>query len=237
MDDPQVPYANAPEEPQNKSQGVANKQTKLYKLLLMILAGVSAVPLIMVIIFGVRAFINDDMLNKANQKGQQEGAAAQKKSDEEKFAKIQNSDFKTFTAPDSAGNFKVDTPKSWSLAVTPDDGGNTISAIAMPDFVDTKLAQFALRYALVNKNTDDIKKPFDTLAQEKNLAKRKVTATEETVSGIKAFRYTGQLSSKIPNGTIIFVPMRDKTFSIQTDDNTKYLDVYNSIVKNVRLNP
>ena len=236
--DPQVPYNNLPEVPTSKPDGnPGNKKEKLYKTLLMVLGGVAAILLILVMVFGAKAFINDNKIAATLKQGQNEGATAQKKLDEEQFAKKLNADFRTYTAPEAAGSFTIDIPKSWSLTTTPEDSGNTISGIAMPDEVNTKLTQYALRFALAEKSIDSLKKPLDTLAQEKVVAKRKITAEETTVSGIKGMRYTGQIGTKIPNGTIVMVPLRDKTFTIQTDDNATYIDVFNAIVKNVHLNP
>ncbi len=235
---PQVPYKDLPEEPAGKPAVSSDKKKeKLYKTLLISIGAVAVILLILVVVFGSMAFINNNKISATLKQGQNEGATAQKKIDEEQFAKKLSTDFRTYTAPDAAGSFTIDIPKSWSLTTTPDDGGNTISGIAMPDEVNTKLTQYALRFALAEKSLDSLKKPLDTLAQEKIVAKRKVTAEETTVSGINGFRYTGQIGPKIPNGTIVMVPLRDKTFTIQTDDNATYLDVFNAIVKNVHLNP
>ncbi len=234
---PQETPNNTPVTEPIKSASLGDNQTKLFRMLTFVLGGVSIILLILVMVFATRAFINDSKLSEATQQGQKDGAAAQKKIDEAQLAKTQNSDFRTYTAPESAGSFTVDIPKSWSLEISTEDGEGSISGIAMPDYVETKLEQYALRFSLLDKKLDEVKKPLDSISTDKGSTKKKVTMQEETVSGIKSFRYTGQISSKIPNGTIILIPLRDKTFSIQTDDNTKYLEVYNTIVKNLRLNP
>lgn len=227
-----------PSEPSKPSQPKSPaKQLDLYKKLLIGLGVIALLLLLLCIFFGARAFINSEDLAEANRQGQQAGAAAQKALDEKTFAAEKNSDFRTYVAPDYAGSFRVNVPKSWSIAVTPDDGGNTISALSSPDFVENKLDKYALRFALVNKDIEDVKQPLDRLTGEKDPKKRKLNVEEITVSGIKGFRFTGQISSKIPNGTLVLVPLRDKTFSIQTDDNDLYLDVFNSIVANLSLRP
>ncbi len=220
-----------------KPASSGDKQTKLFRTLTLVLGGVSIVLLILVMVFATRAFINDSKLSEATKQGQKDGAAAQKKIDEAQLAKTQNTDFRTYTAPEGSGSFTVDIPKSWSLEISTEDGDGSISGIAMPDYVETKLEQYALRFGLQDKKLEEVKKPLDSISTDKGSTKKKVTMQEETVSGIKSFRYTGQISSKIPNGTIILIPLRDKTFTIQTDDNAKYLEVYNTIVKNLHLNP
>lgn len=231
--DPLLPSENSsPSQPKS-----AAKQLELYKKLLIGLGVVAGILLLLTIFFGARAFINSEDLAEANQQGQIEGAAAQKSADEKAFTAEKNSDFRTYVAPDYAGSFRVNVPKSWSIAVSPNDSGNTLSALSNPDFVENKLDKYALRFALVNKDIDEVKKPLDNLTKEKDPNKRKLNVEDITVSGIKGFRYTGQISSKIPNGTLVLVPLRDKTFSIQTDDNDLYLAVFNSIVANLGLNP
>ncbi len=226
-----------PQEHSNKSAKSVAEQLKFYKMLTIILGGFSVILLIATFFFGARAFINDDKLTEATKQGQLQGATAQKTIDEKKYIEEKNSDFRTYTAPQEAGSFQVDIPKSWSLAITQNDSTALLSALSMPDYVDTKLEKYALRFSLQNKNIDTIKKPLDNLAKEPDAKKRKVSSEEVTISGIKGVRYTGQISSKISNGTLILVPLRDKTFSIQTDDNTTYLTVFNAIVSNLKLNP
>ncbi len=234
--DPQQPYNQAPL-PNNEHPKSTTEKLKMDRTLLIVLGSVSVILLILVLVFAGKAFINSGQLDEANKQGQATGAEAQKLADEQAAAKVAGSDVRTYTAPDNAGNFRVDIPKSWSLAVTPDVNGNTIEGYSMPDFVNTKLEQFALRFALKNQNLDTARKSLDALAKEPDPKKRKVNKEEVTVSGIKGVKYTGALSTKIPNGTVILVPIRDKTFMIETDDNAKYLSVYSSIVENVHLNP
>lgn len=228
-----------PSEPNDHSSHPKSpaKQLELYKKILIGLGVVATVLLLLTIFFGARAFINSEDLAEANKQGQQEGAAAQKAADAKAFTTEKNSDFRTYVAPDYAGSFRVNVPKSWSIAVTPNDSGATLSALSSPDFVENKLDKYALRFALLNKEIEEVKKPLDNLTKEKDPKKRKLNVEEITVSGIKGFKYTGQISSKIPNGTLVLIPLRDKTFSIQTDDNDQYLEVFNSIVANLSLNP
>lgn len=215
----------------------SDKQIQLYRYILIGLGVIAVILLILTIIFGAKAFINDGDLEEATKKGQQQGAEAQKAADEKAYTAEKNSDLRTYTAPDYAGKFKVSIPKSWSIVITPNDGSNTLSALSSPDYVENKLDIYALRFSLINKQIENVKQSFDSLTKEKDPKKRKLNVEEVTVSGIKGYKFTGQISSKIPNGTLVLVPLRDKTFSIQTDDNDQYLAVFNSIVANLGLNP
>lgn len=234
--DPQ--YTQPPEIDHKDSQPKsAEKQLGLYKNILIGLGVVSAILLILTLVFGARAFINGQDLADANQQGQQEGAATQKVADEKAYTEEKNSDFRTYTAPDYAGQFRINIPKSWSIETTPNDGINTISALSSPDYVENKQDKYPLRFALINKKIDDVKKPLDNLTKEKDPKKRKLNVEDITVSGIQGYKYTGQIASKVPKGTLVLIPLRDKTFSVQTDDNDQYLTVFTSIVANLGLNP
>lgn len=233
--DPQLDHTPSPHLPTNK-QKTPLEQLEVYKKISIILTVVIVVLLLLVVVFGAKAFMNNSELDAAQKKGQQEGASAQKAADQKQFNQERNSELKTYTAPQESGSFQVTFPKFWSLAVTPGDAG-ALSAIAMPDSVDTKLDQYAMRFSLLNKQVSDVQKQFASLLAEKDPKKRKLSQEEVTVSGIKGTRYTGQISSKIPNGTIVVVPLRDKTFTIQTDDNSVYLETFNAIVNNLKLNP
>lgn len=237
MDTPQSFQPQLHDDKSSQPQKSQAQQVKFYKKLLIILGSFAVVLLILTFVFGAKAFINDDKLNQATKEGQLQGAAAQKSIDEKKFTDEKNSDFRTYTAPQEAGSFQVSIPKSWSLAITLNDSSALLSALSMPDFVDTKLEKYALRFGLQNKDIEAIKKPLDNLTKETDPRKRKLNSEEVTVSGIKGTKYIGQISSKIPNGTLVVLPLRDKTFTIQTDDNAVYSTVFNSILNNLHLNP
>jgi len=236
--DPQSPYPDAQQVANKPNPGLpASDKTKLYKMLLLGLGVVSVILLITTLVFYSRAFINSGQLEDAKNAGITSGQKSQKELDEKAALELAGKDIRSYTAPDFAGGFQLNIPKSWSLTVTPDASNNTITGIAMPDLVDTKLAIYALQFSLRELDYEAAKKPYDKLANDPNPLKNKVTKEEVTVSGIKGVKYSGQITAKIPNGTVILVPIRDKTFIIQTDDNDKYLSVYNAIVQNAVLKP
>ncbi len=236
--DAQTPYPDSPIAPNTPPAGKpSDKKAGMYLKLLIVLGVLAVILLITTLVFSSKAFINSGQLEDAQNAGITSGKQAQKDLDEKAALELAGKDLRAYTAPDMAGSFRIDVPKSWSLVVTPDASNNTITGIAMPDFVDTKLGIYALQFALKEQDFEAAKKPFDKLASDPNPLKNKVKKEEVTVSGIKGIRYTGQLTAKIANGTAVLVPIRDKTFIIQTDDNTKYLAVYNAIVQNLSLKP
>ncbi|MBA3678866.1 hypothetical protein H0W80_01555 [Candidatus Saccharibacteria bacterium] len=232
--DPQTPFDISAQPQKSKS---SKQATKFYQIGLVALGVLTLVLFIFVLVLSSRASINDEKLNQATKEGQDAGVAAQKTADDKKAAELANSDLRTYTSPVNAGNFEISLPKSWSLAVIPNDKGSTISGLSSPDFIDTKLDQYPLRFALKNQAYTDVKKPYDVLAKGSAGNPAKMTSKEITVSGVKGTIYTGQADPKIPNGTVVLLPIRDKTYIIQTDDNAKYLTVFTSILSTLHLNP
>ena len=227
MDTPQQPYT-----PIQPSGMEPSKKSKTNKLPLIAMAVISAILLILLLIFASRAFTNDKKINDARQAGEASGASVQKTKDDQAVAQLAVSSTRTYTAPDFAGNFSIQLPTSWSLMVTPDSSVGTIDGFSAPDYVDSKIVNYPLLFSLKNQNIDSTKTEYDSLYSEK-----KVSREDTTVSGIKGYRYSGELSDKITKGTVVIVPIREKTFIIETDDNTKYLSAFNTILGTVKLNP
>lgn len=235
--DPQTPLTPIQDHNVNPSKS-ANVKTKNMRLALIGVGVLAVILLILVIVFAVQASSANSKLSTAIADGQKQGVEAQKAADDKKLAEERISDTRTYTAPDFAGSFSLQIPKLWSLAVTPNDGTTTISGVANPDQIDTKADKYALRFSLKNQSYNQAKASLDSQAKAKSATgKSTLTAESATVSGISGTRYTGQIGSKIPNGTIILVPIRDKTFTIETDDNAVYLSVFNTILTSVKLNP
>jgi hypothetical protein len=227
---PEIPFATPP-----KSKSKKDK----YILYALIGVGVLAlVLLILVLVFANRASSANNRANTAQKDGQKQGAEAQKALDDKKLADEKVKDSRTYTAPDFAGNFSLEIPKAWSLSITPNDGTITLGGISNPDQIDTKAEKYALRFSLKDQPYTSAKSPYDQQTKAKSATgKTNLSSQPVTVSGIEGTKYTGQIGSKIPNGTLILVPIRDKTFTIQTDDNAVYSTSFNIILATVKLNP
>jgi hypothetical protein len=216
----------------------ATTKTKTLQYALIATGVVAVILFVLVIVYAVQANNANAKAQTAQQDGQKQGAEAQKAVDDKKIAEDKVSDTRTYYAPDFAGSFSIAIPKVWSLSTTPNDSGSTISGISNPDLIDTKADKYALRFGLRNQTYSQMKNTLDQQTKQKNSAgKTSLSSTPATVSGVEGTRYTGQISNKVPNGTIIIVPIRDKTFTIETDDNAVYSSVFNTIVASVKLNP
>lgn len=229
-----IPEHNLPPSP-SKS---AAKKNKLLLIGLVVTGVLTFILLITTIVFSIQSSNKSAQLKTATQDGAKAGAEAQKAADDKKFQEAQSSDTRTYTAPEFAGSFSIKLPKLWSLSITPNEGTNTIAAIANPEYIDTKVERYALRFSLIDQPYATYKTKLDQQTKQKVSPSFKgLTASKTTLSGIEGTKYVGQITTKIPNGTVILVPIRDKTFSIETDDNAVYSEVFNSILTSVKLNP
>ncbi len=214
------------------------KKNKTLLIALVIVGIIAVVFFITTIIFSMQSSNKSQQLTTATQDGAKAGAEAQKAADDKKFEEAQSSDTRTYTAPAYAGSFSIKLPKLWSLSITPNESTTTISAIANPENIDTKAERYALRFSLINQTYTNYKTKLDQQTKQKVSPSFKgLTSSKATLSGIEGTKYVGQISTKITNGTVILVPIRDKTYSIETDDNAVFSEVFNTIIASVVLNP
>lgn len=216
------------------------KQNKLLKIIAIILG------VIILIMVGVgawlanKASVNDKALNEKYQAGISEGRSIQKSEDRKEVREATENPFRTYKAPNQYGGFEVSFPKNWSLAIDSTSSAPIIG-LSHPDLVDIKNDNFALRFTLDNMKFTDTQKKYDRFMKE---SKRNLESSSTKVSGIDAIRYTGDIetTSSDPSkrkkvGTIVIVPVRDKTLIFQTDSNENYLNYLNEILSKVKIYP
>jgi hypothetical protein len=226
----------------SQTQGVKDplKKVKLQKILLIVSAIVILIMLGVILWFGSRAFVNDKSLNAKYEAGVSDGRSIQKSEDRKQVQEATENPYRTYKAPNQYGGFEVSFPKNWSLAIN-SSTQDPIIGMAHPDLVDIKNDDFALRFTYENAKFADTQKKYDKQTKE---AKRSLISEPTKVSGIDGIRYTGDLesSSSDPNkkkkvGTVVIVPVRDKTLIFQTDSNENYLNYFNEILSKVKIYP
>ncbi len=216
-----------------------SSQQKLKRLqLVMILLVVGVVVLaVAAIFFAARSSSNATKAQTAYQEGQTAGANAQKSTDEQQYAHDQQTDTRTYIAPDAYGAFHLTLPKLYNLMVTPGASG-AFTALADPSQVDTKNTEQAFRLTIQTSLYDQVRKTYDGLTKDK---RANVTAQDVTVSGIQGTQYTGLISqggtTASTAGTVVLLPVRDKTYILQTDNNQKYLSTFQQILSQIKIFP
>jgi hypothetical protein len=230
---PQTISQNPLHEP-GKPGKTSSQKVQRNKLLMIVLAVTVGILFITTIVFAMRASTTQNNLDAKYNGGYQDGSAAQKSKDEKQFASDTIKDTRTYTAPESYGSFELTLPKSYSLWVNPNQNGN-INGVANPNVVDGKSDIQAFRFNQATNSFDSEKRRYDGLAKQKG---NNITTEEVIVSGIKGLKYTGKIDQKTKlESTYIILPVRDKVVTLQTDSNKDYLEAFNAIVKQLKLNP
>lgn len=230
-----LPDPLAPVPPVPTSSSKLAKQSKRYKTLMFVAIGVGVVLLILTIYFAIRASSSAATLSAQYQNGVKDGATAQRKDDIKEFTNQQNEDLRVYTAPEEFGSFEVGLPKSWSWAITPSSQNGTFLGISDPSYVDTTAAGHAFKLELVKESYDKRKKNLD---DQVKTAKGGAQSSEVTVSGIKGTKYVGPTDSKTKlKPEVVIVPLREKTMVFSTSDSATYGEAFDTILKNIKLNP
>jgi len=168
--------------------------------------------------------------------GLAEGKESQRAADQNDFFAQQNAEFRTYKAPDAFGGFEIGFPRQWSFQLTAENG-DQISGISNPDLIDyTGDKRFGLRYGLKAQKFSELRKGYDAKAAAK---KAVVTATQISVSGIDSMQYVGNIDNNKANvnSSIVLIPVRDKTFYLQTDRYDGYKEVFAKIIASTKVFP
>ena len=228
--DPNTQFVPATTPPTGESSAAKLKKTKRT---LIIVGVVLALVIIATGFLGYRAYQGTTALNEKYSTGYNAGKADQGKADDAKIQEINRNPFRSFTAPKELGAFVVSFPRNWSLAVTKTTG-EACSGYWQPDFVDTDSSAYALRISVTDDSYDS---SLAKLRASVKSSKNKLTESTVEVSGVDGAKFSGLIDKKTTNGTVIILPLRDKTMVIQTDDNAKYGKDYDDIVTKLKINP
>jgi hypothetical protein len=224
-----APVSNVPTSPKKA------KSAQLFKIAAVVLGILAVVFLLLTMYFATRSSASQQALNEQFQNGLTEGAKKQREEDLKEFQSQQSSDFRIYKAPSEFGSFETSLPKSWSWAITPVGSSGGFSGIADPDYIDLKQTKHAFKLEIVEDDYEKKKKEFDTLVKDSEGA---VKSAEVTVSGIKGMRYSGKIDKKsTTNGEIVIIQARSKTMIFRTDDSAAYLETFNNILTNTKVNP
>lgn len=146
---------------------------------------------------------------------------------------------KTFTGPEAYGSVVLTYPKTWSAynASTSNSSGTPVDFYAHPDVVpavSSDSSSFALRMQVVNQQYATFTKQYANQLKQGTVAiKAYALPNNKTVTGV---RIDGQITTK-KQGTIVLLPLRDKTLKIWTES-TSYSDQFDKIIlANARFTP
>ena len=190
--------------------------------------------------FGIWAFMGrQDYKNNVDSKiasAVQSNTKTVQAKDAADYAEAAKQPLKTYIGPEAYGSVHISYPKTWSsYAVT--ESSLPLDMYSQPDVVPSLTAQtstFALRVQ-VSPGTYS-----QTLSQYQSLQKQgSVTVTPYSLPktpGVVGVRVDGQLTTT-KQGSLVILPLRDKSLKIWTESNQSISDFNNNILPNASFSP
>lgn len=148
------------------------------------------------------------------------------------YAEESKNPLKTYIGPEAFGTVSIAYPKTWSVYV---DAGNTSSPVdyyAHPDVVpsvDSEDSNFALRVQVVGQSFSAVMQQYQSFQKQGKLTVKPYALPK--VSAVTGARLDGQLTQN-KKGSIVIVPVRDKTLKIWTESDTYVKDFDQIILPN-----
>jgi hypothetical protein len=195
-----------------------------------------------VAVFGVWAFMGrQDYKDNVDSKIVSAVAANTKEvqaKDAADYAEAAKQPLKTYVGPDTYGSVHISYPKTWSAyVVTAGSSSLPLDMYAQPDVVPSITAvtsAFALRVQVTQTTYSQ------SLTQYQSLQKSgKVTVTPYALpknSDVVGVRIDGQLTDT-KQGSMIILPLRDKSLKLWTESNQYISDFNNIILPNASFSP
>jgi hypothetical protein len=230
-------------QPQYGGMPVAQPKHELNGLLIPLI--IAVVLLVASLIFSVWAFLGrQDYKDNSDQKSalavkiaEQEVSSAKDK----EFLEKEKKPLKTYKGPASFGTVTVQFPKTWSAFVTESSTNTTtpVDGYFAPGFVPgiQSGVGMALRLQVVGQQYSDELKKFDSLATS---GKVKISPFSlKNVNNTLGSRVDGAIDLAYPDkqGSLILLPIRDKTIEISTESPEYMNDFDNIILPNLTFIP
>lgn len=172
----------------------------------------------------------DKKVSVAVTKAQAETAAQKDK----EFADAEKLPFRTYTGPSPYGSLRVKYPKTWSAYVSEKAGGSIpVDGYFQPSFVpgtDENQAVYALRVQISNRAYTDTVQSFQSFIKAGKLkATPYIPVNASSVTGL---RLDGQITSNVTSGSMVVLPLRDKTLEVWTESPDFVKDFDQNILPN-----
>lgn len=177
---------------------------------------------------------SDQKVSAAVENAKQATVAA----DTAKFVEANKSPLRTYTGPSAYGSVSIQYPKSWSAYVADDSGSDPyVNGYFYPGVVPNvskEKATFALRIQVVQQSYNTVISDYQSLVDQ---GKVKVSAYKAAkVPGIVGSRLDGQVEPE-RTGSMIVLPLRDKTLKIWTNTTQFQPDFETYILPNFSFAP
>lgn len=157
--------------------------------------------------------------------------------DAKQYAEAAKQPLKTYVGPEAYGSVHISYPKTWSAYVDTTGGATGLNGYLYPDTVPSITSQssvFALRVEVVQTAYNQVVSQFNGV-----LKQGKVTVTPYKlvkVPSVVGVRIDGQIATN-KQGSMIVLPLRDKTLQIWTESTAFLNDFNNNILPNASFSP
>jgi len=159
--------------------------------------------------------------------------------DAKQYAEAAKSPTKTYVGPDAYGSVHISYPKTWSAYIDTSSTSTPLEAYFHPDFVPS--LQSGQTYNLrVEVNASSYSQELSHYASQ--ISRGTVTAAPYSlpkVPNVVGTKLTGQVLSgnQTGSGTMVLLPLRDKTLEIWTESNDYLADFNTYVLPNVTFSP
>lgn len=201
-----------------------------------------SVLFIVAISFGVWAFMSrGDYKNHSDAKAAVAVAANKlvvQAADAKNYAEEAKNPLKTYVGPDAYGSVHISYPKTWSAYIDT-NSGTPLDAYFHADYVPSVQSKQAynLRVQVVAQSYSSAVNSYASL-----VTKGSVTASAYSlpkVTSVVGTRLSGAIFPSKPTGTgsIVVLPLRDKTLKIWTESNDYLADFNTYVLPNLSFSP
>lgn len=205
-------------------------------------------PLIVVVLLLIGAAVfafwayggRQDYKNNVDQKIAAAVTVAKKAEDSKNaadYAEAAKNPLKTYVGPTDYGRLQVSYPKTWSAYIDQSSGSNVvINGYFYPDYVPdiNGTTSYALRVQIINQSYSQSLQGFTQSAQLGSV--KVVPYTLPKLPSVVGSRIDGALS-QTKKGTMIVLPLRDKTVEVWTEAPQFQNDFATYILPNLTFSP
>lgn len=157
--------------------------------------------------------------------------------DAKQYAEAAKQPLKTYTAPEQYGSVAVSYPKTWSGYVATASAGNVIDGFfepgVVPDVQDTD-STYALRVRILSQAYSQTLSQFSGFVKQNKLAMTAYSLPK--LPQIGGMYLTGQITQR-QKGTMVILPLRDKTLEVWTESDAYLNDFKNYVLPNLTFSP
>jgi len=154
------------------------------------------------------------------------------------FAEQQKQPLQPYKGPSSFGSISILYPKTWSGYVdTTNNDGNPIDGYFYPGVVpgiSDQSVDFALRIQVIDQSYDQTAAQFSSQVAGQTLSVSAYALPK--LPNVIGMEVSGQIAAQ-KTGTMVVLPLRDKTLEIWTEGNQYLSDFSNNILPNFSFSP